>query len=157
MTVEPKSESKPLAENPTRLVFSAEDRRAIASSFCKAYLGGRIKIKAWTPGVVADMTSGEKISPEKLLENRRNFGKLIMTISGIGNPTQEEVDSAIDTIYALITAYRSGDLLEGTFLVGEQDAKFRSLESRLEALEALTLKLIEEVRMLSHIRGSNPA
>src|SRR3989442_4404191 len=124
MTVEPEPEAKPTAGTPTRLVFSAEDRRAITSSFCKAYLGGRIKIKAWTPGAVADMTNGEKVPPEKLLENRRNFGKLIMAISGIGNPTQEEVDSAIDTIYALITAYRSGDLLAGTFSVREQQAKF---------------------------------
>ena len=75
---------------------------------------------------------------------------------GVDNPPQSEIDLSIDKIFVQIILWRGGGFLKGSFLkYMEQSSTFRSLSTRIEGLEQLMERLIEEVRMLSRIKGPN--
>ncbi len=155
MSVDIEADSKKSSEETTRPIFSAEDRREIVSSFAKAFLSGKIKVHSWTPGVVAEMSTGKKKSREELFVKKLDFTKTIMVACGMNNERQDQIDRAVEEIFISLMAWRGGGLLEGEFTTTDQEAKLKALEVRFDSLEKLMVALIEEVRMLSHVRGSN--
>jgi len=156
MTVDAESDSKPSSKEMAKPIFSAEDRRGIVSNFAKAFLSGKIKVHSWTPGLVAEMSTGKKTSREELFVKKLDFTKTIMLACGMNSEKQDQIDRAVDEIFISLLAWRGGGLLEGEFTTTDQEAKLKALEGRFDSLEKLMLALIEEVRMLSHVRGSNP-
>jgi hypothetical protein len=156
MTVDTQAQSKVSPEEAKKPIFSKEERREIVSSFCKSYLSGKLKIQAWTPGVVVKMATGKETSREELLQHKRIFLKDLGVACGMENATQTDIDQSVEEIFAWLLAWRGSGLIDGEFSTIDQDARLKSLEVRYGSLEKLMLQLIEEVRMLSHVRGSNP-
>ena len=156
MTVDAQAEPKGLLEESKKSILSKEERREIVSSFCKTYLSGKLRIGAWTPGLVVNIRTGETTPGETLLQEKRQFMTELTTACGMGDATQEQIDNAVEGIFIALLNWRGSGLLEGEFSTIDQDARFKALEERSTGLEKLMLKLIEEVQMLSHVRGSNP-
>jgi hypothetical protein len=156
MTVDAQAESKGLLEESKKSILSKEERREIVSSFCKTYLSGNLKISAWTPGLVVNIRTGVTTPGETLLQEKRQFLAELTTACGMGDVTQEQIDDAVEGIFVSLLNWRGSRLLEGEFSTIDQEARLKALEARSNGLEKLMLQLIEEVRMLSHVRGSNP-
>ncbi|TMI15263.1 hypothetical protein E6H35_02755 [Candidatus Bathyarchaeota archaeon] len=128
----------------------------MVSSFCKTYLSGKLKINSWTPGLVANMATGVKIPREELVQGKKEFLTELAIACGIGTQTQEKIDAAVEKIFIWLLIWRSNGFLEGEFSTIDREARLKSLEVRFDSLEKLMLQLIEEVQMLSHVRGPNP-
>src|SRR6266568_6808644 len=152
MTVDPQAEPKVSPEGTKKSIFSNEERQEIVSSFCKAYLSGKLKILSWTPGVVITLATGEEIPGQELLRKKREFLNDLYVACGMGDATQPQIDYCVEKIFARLLDWRGSGLLEGEFPTTDQEARLKSLEVRYGNLEKLMLKLIEEVRMLSHVR-----
>jgi hypothetical protein len=157
MTVDSQAESQGPLKDVRKSVLSKEERWEIVSSFYKTYLSGKLKLNAWTPGLVVSMRTGETTPGEQLLQEKKQFMLELSVACGMGKPTtQEAIDDAVDGIFLSLLSWRSSGLIEGEFSTIDQEARLKALEDRSAGLEKLMSQLIEEVRMLSHVRGSNP-
>jgi len=156
VTVDSQTDSKARSGGSGKSIFSAEERREVVASFCKAFLSGKLRVLSWTQGVVVDISTGKKTPREELFFTKKTFTNTLAVACGMGGGTQEQIDRAVEEIFGALLAWRGGGLIEGEFATFDQEAKLKALESRVESLEKLMLQLIEEVRMLSHVRGSNP-
>jgi len=137
-------------------LFSRNDRREFVLSFCKAFLNGDVETLAFDPKLSINILTGNKIPPEEVLREKREFMHDVSKACGVDNPPQSEIDLSIDKIFVQIILWRGGGFLKGSFLkYMEQSSTFRSLSTRIEGLEQLMERLIEEVRMLSRIKGPN--
>jgi hypothetical protein len=157
MTVDPQAEPKALPDVAKKSIFSDMERREIVSSFCKTYLSGKLKILSWTPGVVVKLATGEEIPGQELLRKKQEFLGDLYVACGMGDATQAQIDYCVEKIFARLLDWRGGGLIEGEFSTIDQESRLKALEVRYGSLEKLMLQLIEEVRMLSHVRGSNPS
>src|SRR3989442_1078069 len=127
MTVDPQAESKASPEETKKSIFSKEERLEIVSSFCKAYLSGKLKIHSWTPGVVVKMATGKQTPREELLHDKQEFLSKLAIACGLDSATQTQIDNSMEEIFAWLLAWRGSGLIEGEFSTIDQEARLKAL------------------------------
>lgn len=156
MTTEQDAAPKPGTQISPDSLFSRNDRKEFVLSFCKAYFNGDVEILAFAPKLSTNILTGKNVSREEVLREKKEFMLDVAKACGVDSPPQDEIDLSIDKIFVHIILWRGGGFLKGNFLKYlDQSSMLKRLETRIEMLEQLTERLIEEVRMLSRIRGSS--
>jgi hypothetical protein len=135
-------------------LLSIGERRAVVQSFVDAFIRGKVAITIFSSPKdqnVVNMSTGQKMTLAQISSIKHHFLRSIETVSGMGNPSKELVDAAVDGLFATIVSLRSGGFIEGQFLEELQlGTRITKIEDRVGALE----KLIEELQQIWRIRGS---
>jgi hypothetical protein len=131
-------------------VISQEEKRGIVRGFVKGFLSGSVKVTIWEEATVS-ITTMEELPAKEKLEFKSHTNNLINTVSGSRPATDEEVETAVDSLFSWIVTLRSGGFITGEF-VGPPDweSRLSELKERVSSIE----KLFEELLQRSKIQSS---